>query len=224
MKKEFKLCLFALIMFNVISCNPLVPENELINEEKIALDVVYKSLGNTPAQLADSILSKGFYEGEYSPQYRYHQFFSLDTKKNYNKSDLLVVEMMWDAKEHFEIIAVHRGGIQKMDNPVEYFKRVSDLVAKYGYTEWLGQHYIDDGKNKVTESYSDRKEFLSKMDLSSLKEMDTDEKFTETFIYTHDDNSKWKGTLYFNKDIQTGIYEGEHVLYMEYAFILEPIK
>jgi hypothetical protein len=98
------------------------------------------------------------------------------------------------------------------------------LVAKYGYTEWLGQHYIDDGKNKVTESYSDRKEFLSKMDLSSLKEMDTDEKFTETFIYTHDDNSKWKGTLYFEKDIQTGIYEGEHVLYMTYVFMLEPIK
>ena len=26
------------------------------------------------------------------------------------------------------------------------------------------------------------------------------------------------------KDIQTGIYEGEHVLYMTYVFMLEPIK
>ena len=227
MKKVFKLCLLALTLFSFCMCENVEPDKIKIDDEQV-YGLIYKSLASTPAQLEESILSKGWYMTNYY-DWAYYKEFS-NYSDHCGKVDQIWHNVIWDSKNQGLIIhqGTTRHQIQKLTNPLAYYKQLSDIIAGYGHTEWSG--YYKDQNEGVECTIYDRDEFFSNF----IDKTPSYQKATETgdfallekFVYTHSDNSKWSGWLNYDKQVGDPGEEGSTTpsLFMCIQFTLKRIQ
>ena len=205
MKKSFLFIGLIGLIMSFASCERLpaiLPEK--IDTQKEIIDLIYSSIGNTTHdQITETIYGMGYYEGFYRDWSFYHSFLNYDTESNYDYSDdaKIIITVGWEESGDPNDISMYGflSRINRADNPAVLYKQVSDVFAEYGYTDWNG--YCENSADASKVSLTDRDEFLSLIGGYPWKSTDSRQHSIETFVYTHSDNTKWKGELHLKTEI-----------------------
>lgn len=174
-----------------------------ISKEKTVIDAMYKCLDMTHDQIAEQMETLGFHS------------LVRDTSSNAWKYDAFVDEDI-DSSKRVLIEVTSMNGIMTSigynvyltyeSDPAAHFSIISDKIATYGYSDWSG--YYEDSASVFSHDMAmsfeytedaqiakDRKDLHKHINKECLDNRKTYQYYIEDFVYTHTDNSQWRGVL-----------------------------
>jgi len=224
MAKKTKTIIFALCALVITACT----EEPTPQQDEQMINIIYQSLDLTPEQFAKNMSKQGLHVISPDEKKQYSMAFG------YTKEIVLFINYQDDVINQ---IAYNFNNLGKT-NPAAYYKKISDIISAWGYTNWHGYYnnaaeignYIGVVVYREftsAQTATDPTDLCNHIQNESLNDLETEQYYAETFTYT--DNSQWDGFLvmYCMKDMTGGMDENDPIRYTKYTefnFILNRIK
>lgn len=215
MKTTIRVFLLGLLSFVLCMCKPINPVD--VNTEKEIIDLIFQSLNNTHEQIAEKILGMGFYEAAYLEILNYQSFTNENPNSTTEDPNRVLISVQWDENQNISLLGYERK-LVGFDNPAAHYNLLSNKTAEYPYTDWQGYYAEDEEygeKEGLISSFVQagylNEEFYNLLDINkttnrdeylnhltnnkNFSNNDIQQGYVETFIYTHNDNSKWSGKI-----------------------------
>ena len=188
--KTSKLIIAAILSICLCACeHPTVS----VEKEKAVIDAIYECLELTPNQVADKMETIGFHRrtNPSTSSWKYDAYSDIDVG---NEGRVLIgVSSMNDTLSGigYNIYLTHD------TDPAAHFRLVSDIIATYGYSDWKGT-YRDASTEDALQIAESRADLCAHIRSDYLSDSKTTQNYSENFIYTHTDGSRWSGeyTIY----------------------------